>query len=97
MCLANALLWRSWAAELSCCWWAAELSCCWWAAEQSAPRGGCWSAGRRPLAGFRPLVHAQVTAGEAELGFGLADAFIDYERAVAGVEAVDRKVGSAVA
>jgi hypothetical protein len=58
MTFANALLWRSWATELSCywwatvlscCWWAAVLSCCWWATEQSAPPRGSWSVRSPPF------------------------------------------------
>ena len=42
-------------------------------------------------------VRREVGAREVELGFGLADAFVDDERAVAGIEAVDREVDFAVA
>jgi len=83
------------ATELSCSHRATDLLCCSIATEQSI-------AGRDSRLADRPcgswlLVHSEAGAGEVELGLGLADAFVDDERAVTGVETVDREVGAAFA
>jgi hypothetical protein len=85
------------ATELSCSYRATELSCCSIATEQSTAgraqwRPRVWVGGRADGCGTASLwrlVHAEVGAGEVDLGFGLANAFVDDERAVSGVETVD--------
>jgi hypothetical protein len=82
-------------ADLRCYVCVADLRCYVCVAEQSNRRRSSLAPNPR---GLRcPLLHSEVVAGEVELGFGLADAFVDYQRAVACVEAVDGEVGSAVA